>query len=176
VYFFYSADLLGRALDQSLEGTAAGVADEREVVQEDAHAQGLELAVVQLAGQASGDEDRRTFGVAQDVMHGALVKIRQNGHGHRADPGDGEVGHAPVGHVLGQKGHAVAGPDAVSVQEFSRFADPFAQFGIGHDRSVHHGQGGSVGVTLHAAFENLLQGQGFRDLHSLLLTRWVGGA
>ena len=103
--------------------------------------------------ELAGDEEGLGLGMLEDVLDLALGKIGQHRDADTSEGGGGEVGHAPVGHVLGEKSYEGAAPDAVAGQKLRDFAGLGVKFPVGVARPVDEVQEGLVLIMCKCEFE-----------------------
>ena len=150
-------------LVQVLVGQVVQVADElqRRVV----HALEL-LAVLGL------DEDALDLGVAQDMAGVGLGKTGQDGDGHGAHGGDGQVGDDPVGAVLAHDGHAVALLDAARGQGRRHLLELLLQLQVDDGLLAGEGDRRLAAVLIERPLQKAADGQFFEfNDHGGLLDR-----
>ncbi len=110
--------------------------------------------VPELRPQLAGDEDGGAPCVIEDVLNLSLGELGHDGDDHRPQGGDGEVGDAPLRHVLREDGDAVSGTDAVPAQERCGAPHPRAELAIGERRRTEHAQRGPAGKGARTAREH----------------------
>ena len=117
----------------------------------------------------AGDEEGLGLGMLEDVLDLALGKIGQHRDADAAEGGGGEVGHAPVGHVLGEQSHEGAAADAVADQELRYFAGLGVKFPVGVARPVDEVQEGLVLIVCKGEFEQRPKRPLMYVVHSVVL-------
>ena len=127
--------------------------DYGKIVEADDHVEAVDGLLQDLVLEFAGDEEGFGLGMFEDVLDLAFGKIGQHRDADASEGGGGEVGYAPVGHVLGEQSHEGAAADAVAGQELRDFAGLGVKFPVGVARPVDEVQEGLVLIVCKGEFE-----------------------